>query len=211
MILPGPIGRDPAQRLARQELSKGIYHQTSFLQRIWDAISHFLGNSGQAVPGGWWTLVALAAIVAAAIGFIVVRLGPIAGAARRSSPLGDPGGRPMTAGEFRESARNAAADGDFSTAIVQCLRAVAADCEERGILAPDAVRTADEFAAQAGVRFPGHAADLASAAALFDHIRYGDGTGTREGYERLRDLDNALRRVSPAGEPAAAAAGVTRP
>ena len=69
-------------------------------------------------------------------------------------------------------------------------------------------RTADELAAQAGARFPGHAADLAAAARLFDQIRYGGGAGTRDGYERLCALDAALAGTALPDRPGAAGAGM---
>lgn len=197
----GPIARDPAQRLARRELSRAIYHQTSVPQEIVHAIESFLARifSGvsRASPGGWWTLIALAALIALVAAAVFARTGPLARSARRSAPLRDPGARPLTARQYRAAAEKAAGEGDYSTAILQRLRAVAASCEERRILAPDTGRTADEVAAQAGARFPGYAGELAGAARLFDQIRYGDGTGTRDGYQRLRDLDDALARLAP--------------
>lgn len=198
----GPIARDPAQRLARRELSKAVYHQTSVPQEIIHAIESFLARifSGvsQGSPGGWWTLIALAALIVLVIAAIFARTGPLARSARRAAPLRDPGGRALTARQYRSAAEKAAGEGDYSAAIVQRLRAVTLSCEERRVLAPDSGRTADELAAQAGARFPGHADELAGAARLFDQIRYGDGTGTREGYQRLRDLDDALSRTAPA-------------
>lgn len=199
MISAAPIGRDPAQRLARQELSKAIYHQTSVPQAVIDAVGRFLQRLFSGVnttaPGGWWSLVALAALAVAVIAVIVARVGPFAGSGRRGAHavLGDET-RPLTARQLRDEAAASAAEGEYSTAILQLLRAIAMSCEERGILVPDAGRTADELAAQAGSRFPGHGAELAEAARLFDRIRYGDGTGTQAGYERLRDLDDALAR-----------------
>ena len=205
VISAGPIARDPAQRLAREELSKAIYHQTSIRQEIINAIESFVarivGDASQATPGGWWTLVALAALVVLIVAAVIVRTGPLARSARRAAPMRDLGGRPLTARQYRAAAEEAAAGGDYGTAVLQRLRAIAASCEERHILVPDAGRTADELAARAGARFPDHADGLAAAARLFDQIRYGDGTATRDGYERLRDLDDTLSRLTPAAVP----------
>jgi len=202
VIAAGPIGRDPAQRLARHELSKAIYHQQqSVPQAIVHAISSFLSwlfsRASQAAPGGGWTLLALAALAVIIIALILGRLGPLAPAARRRAPVLDSGARSLTARQLRESAQACAGEGDFATAILQRLRALAASCEERGILAPDAGRTADELATQAGARYSAQRPGLADAARLFDHIRYGEGTGTRADYERLRDLDDTLARQAP--------------
>ncbi|MCL2583962.1 MAG: DUF4129 domain-containing protein [Streptosporangiales bacterium] len=198
----GPIAREPAQREARRELSRGMYHQTSVTQKIVHAISSFLNKifsgAGHATPGGWWTLVALVAVVVLVVAVILTRTGPLAGAARRTAPPGDLGPGPLTARQCRAAAEEAAAGGDYGTAILQRLRAVAFSLEERRVLHPDTGRTADEVAAQAGARFPDHAAALADAARLFDRIRFGDGTGTRDGYERMKALDDLLARTAPA-------------
>jgi hypothetical protein len=197
----GPIARDPAQRLAQRELSRAMYHQTSVTQQILHAIMSFLNRlfsgASQASPGGWWTLIALAALVVLVVAAILVRTGPLARSARRSVPLREPGTRPLTARQYRAAAERAAAEGDYSAAILQRLRAIALGCEERGILVPDTGRTADELAARAGARFPARAGELADAARLFNQIRYGGGAGTRDGYQRLRDLDDTLAAAAP--------------
>lgn len=218
MIAVGPIGRAPAQRLARDELSRAIYHQHSLPQAVGhfvlSLLQHLFSAVSRAAPGGWWTVVALAALAAVAGAAVAVRVGPLARSARGAGPARDPGTRALTARELRDASAASAADGDYGNAILGRLRAIVASCEERGILAPDAGRTADELAAQAGARFPGHRAGLAAAARLFDQIRYGDGVGTLEGYERLRDLDAALAALQPepvAGQQAAGARAVGLP
>jgi hypothetical protein len=197
-----PIGRVPAQRLAQEELSKAIYHHPpSVLGYISHAIGSVLAwlfaHASSGTPGGGWSVVALAALAVLIVGVVTARVGRVRRSARQQALVLDPGTRPMTAGQFRDAAEASAAAGDYAAAIVGRLRAIAVSCEERGILQPDAGRTADELATQAGVRFPGFQAALASAARLFDQVRYGDGTGTRDGYERLRELDVALARLSP--------------
>ena len=78
------------------------------------------------------------------------------------------------------------------------LRAIAAACEERGILIRNAciLRTSSP-PRRLGARFPGQSADLAAAARLFDQVRYGGGAGSPDGYERLRQLDEALASQQP--------------
>jgi hypothetical protein len=203
VIAAGPVGRDQGQRLAKAELSKAIYHQESIPQVVLRDIGSFLqrlfDDTSQATPGGGWSVLALVALAVVIVAVILARIGPLAGPARRAVPLTDPGARPMSARELREAAEASAAAGDYSAAILQRLRAVAAGCEERGVLSPDVGRTADELAAQLGTRLPGQRADLAAAAALFDQICYGDGAGTPEGYQRLRELDAAVGRTGPGG------------
>ena len=67
-----------------------------------------------------------------------------------------------------------------------------------GFVTAEAGRTANEVAARVGARFPGHRADLAAAAQSFDDVRYGGGTGTRDGYERLCALDARLSAAQSA-------------
>ena len=207
MTTPGLIGRDAARRLARDELSKAIYHQPQSLparvaHSIEGLLARLFSTAASATPGGWWTVVALAALLVAAASVIAVRLGPLARSARTTGPAWDPGPLVMTARELRDASAASAADRDYSTAILQRVRAIVVSCEERGILTADAGRTANEVAAQAGERFPAQHAELAAAARSFDQIRYGGGTGTHDGYERLCALDAALAMLRPVAAPA---------
>ncbi len=215
MIPPGQpdVGRGEGRRLARDELSKAVYHPGAPLaQRILGTIgrwlARFYNDVNTATPGGWWAFVALAALAVIVIGVVRVLIGPVGRPHRRAGAGPLRGTRPLTARGHRERAARLAAEGDFAAAIIECLRAVAADLEERAVLAGDAGRTADEFAAEAGRALPAHADALLSAARLFDDVCYGGRQGTREGYERLRDLDAAVRAarpgplVTPAGIPA---------
>jgi hypothetical protein len=216
VIAYGPIGRGAAQRLARDELSKAIYHQPQplparVIHSVESLLTGLFAAAGAATPGGWWTLVALAALVVAAVAVIAVRLGPLARSARTTGPAWDRGSRAMTARELRDASAASAAGGDYSTAMLQRLRAIVASCEERGILTADAGRTADEVAAQAGARFPGQQAGLVAAVRSFDQVRYGGGAGTRDGYERLCALDATLTATPPVAEPGRAAAGAHAP
>jgi hypothetical protein len=208
-----PIGREAAQRLAHDELSKPIYHQESLSQAIAHWVSSLLNSlfsgASSVTPGGWWTVVALVALVVAAVALVVARVGPVARSARKPGPALDPGSRVMTARQLREAAAASAAGGDYTDAIVARLRAIAAACEERGITARNAGQTANELAAAAGGRFPGHATELAAAARLFDQVRYGGGVGTRDGYERLRQLDDALASQHPVPLPGSGPGGLT--
>ncbi|MGA2827947.1 MAG: DUF4129 domain-containing protein [Streptosporangiaceae bacterium] len=196
---PG-IGRQAAQRLAREELSKAIYHpHVSFFQwlagKAGNLLSRLFSGAGAVIPGGWWTLVALAALVVVLAAVILRRIGPVARSRRGRPGLSE--STLLTAREHRDTAERAAAAGDYAAAILEYLRAIAAGLEERGVLAPDPGRTADEFAGQAGRLLPAHAAGLTSAARLFDDVRYGGQPGTRTGCERLRDLETAIAATAP--------------
>jgi Domain of unknown function (DUF4129) len=195
----GPIGRDPAQRLARHELSRSIYHDNSPLQAVLRAIARFFDRlfhgANTTTPGGWWTLVALAALAVIVIAAVFARIGPVARARRAAAPLLSAGSKPLTARQHRDLAEAAAASGDYTQAIIERVRAIATGLEERGVLRPDAGRTADEMAARAAVRVPDHASGLGDAARVFDRVCYGDRSGSADEYEQIRALDEALGRA----------------
>lgn len=208
------IGRRDGQRLARTELSKPIYHpQPSLTERV----AHFLltwlsrlFHDTQALPGGWWGFVALAALAGLLTAVVLGRIGPVARARRRAP---EPGGlaRARTAQDHRAAAGRLAEAGDFAAAICERVRAIAAELDERGVLAPRIGRTADEFAAEAGRALPPHATDLLGAARLFDEVRYGQRPGTRPGYDLISSLDTRIgasaRRRGAARAPVQAGTG----
>src|SRR6202012_2254254 len=174
--------------------------------------------SNNVVPGGWWALVAVAALVVVLAVVTLTRLGPVRRAQRRPGgvlagvtlPRLGPvrrsqrrrggllaSGTGLTAGERRARAAGYASAGNFELAMIEALRAIASGLEERGGLVPDPGRTADELAAQAGRLMPAQAAALAGAARSFDDVCYGGQPGSRAGYEQLRDLDTALLATTP--------------
>jgi Domain of unknown function (DUF4129) len=210
---PGPPGsaavsRRAGQQLARIELSKAIYHPSvPWSVRLERWIARFLNAAGQAVPGGWWALVALAALVVIGATIVLARIGPVARSRRRAQ---DPimSGAPLSACDHRQNAERLAGAGDFTAAIIESVRAIAAELEERSILPPRPGRTAGELAAEAIGPLPTHASGFGDAARLFDDVRYGGRAGTADGYQRLRDLDAGIRAARPAVS-AAPRAGAT--
>jgi hypothetical protein len=199
---PG-IGRKAAQELARAELSKPEYHHHGpLIQSIIHAVLAFLARivnaASKAVPGGWWALAALAALAVIVTAGVLNWIGPLARAHRDPGPLAADG-EARTARHHRREAQRLAGAGDYTTAIIECVRAIAAELEERGLLPPRAGRTADELAAEAGRALPGHAGALRDAARQFDEVRYGQRPGSRAGYERLSELDRQIMASGPGG------------
>jgi hypothetical protein len=194
VIAAGPIGRDPAQRLARQELAKAIYHpHESFIQWLEDQLDKLFNNASVSVHGGWWALVALTGLAVIVVAVAIRQIGPLARSRARRSPGPLHATVAMTAQQHRDLAERYAADGDYAGAIGEYLRAIATGLEERAVLAPSPGRTAAELAAEAGRLLPGQADELTAAARLFDEVCYGGRSGTRDGAERLRALDGAIR------------------
>jgi hypothetical protein len=200
------ITRRAGQQLARRELARAIY-QPSVLQRIKNAASSFLlrllRDASAHFPGGWWALIAVIAAAVLLTAMIISWIRPSrTRIAARSVLLGTA----RSASDHRQEAERLAAAGDYGGAMVESLRAIAVELEERGLVPPRAGRTADELAAEAGRALPGQAAELGAAARLFDDVCYGGRSGSAAGYQRLRDLDARIRAGHGAGSAARLAA-----
>jgi hypothetical protein len=205
----GPLtGRQAGQRLARAELSKAIYHPHEPLgQRVLNAIGnllHDLSQAGRAFPGGWWAAVALAALLATTIAVVLSRTGPLARSRRARGQLMT-GSGPLSAADHRLRAGQLADAGDYAAAIVERVRAIARELDDRAVLIPRAGRTANEMAEEAAAALPAEAGALHTAALLFDDICYGDRPGTQAGYALIRELDTRIS--ASALKPGAALAG----
>lgn len=197
MIAAGPIGRVPAQRLARLELARPMYHRHSLAGYIANALDRLFRATNGATPGGWWSLVALAALAVISVAAITIRLGPPTRSARHGPSLHERTTSALSARELRDLADSCAAAGDASAAILHRVRAIAVALEERSVLRPDNGRTADEMAHQVAARYPVERDALTDAAAIFDRICYGDVTGTADEYGRVRALDERLAERKP--------------
>jgi Domain of unknown function (DUF4129) len=207
---PGPlIGRRAAQQLARRELSRSIYSRP-LATRIADAIERFLERLFHAaatnLPGGWWSTIAGAVILVLVVAAVLFWVRPAG--SRQVAGRQLLSGEALSARDHRKLAEQHAAAGDYSAALVEAMRAVAVEIEERGILPVRPGRTADEFAVQAGRAVPELAADFTAAATLFDDVRYGGRQGTPIGYARISRLDARLRAARAASAQVALADGV---
>ena len=205
----GPLtGRQAGQRLARAELSKAIYHPHEPLaQRVLNAIGgllHDLSQAGRAFPGGWWAAVALAALLATIIAVVLSRTGPLARSRRTGGQLMRGSGA-LSAADHRLRAGRLADAGDYAAAIVERVRAIARELDDRAVLIPRAGRTANEMAEEAAAALPAEAGALRTAALLFDDICYGDRPGTQAGYALIQELDTRISASVP--KPGAVPAG----
>ena len=116
----------------------------------------------------------------------------------------------MSAAGHRQRAGELAAAGDYSGAILESVRAIGRELEERGVLDPRLGRTAAETAGESARALPGEAAALRDSARLFDDVCYGGRPGTADGYAAVRDLDARIAAAGP-GLAAQAASGRPRP
>jgi hypothetical protein len=215
-----PAGRWPyltrraGQQLARRELSRSIYGQ-SLTSRILGWIGRLLGRlfaDSASLPGGWWASVVLLVAAVAVVAAVIFWVRPAT--PRRGGRGAVLAGEALSADAHRQIAERRAADGDYSAAIIERVRAIAVDVEERGIVRARPGRTADELAAEAGRALPAQAGRLTAAALLFDDVRYGGRDGTQQGYQSVRDLDAAMQAAKAAGPlaptPAGSAAAAAR-
>jgi len=194
-----PIRRLPARELARRELARAIY-QPSLWDRLLHDVSSWLGGlsiGGLTLGTGVVPRVMLAVAAVAIVAVIAYWMGPTRRTRRRpGSPLLQ--GRRLSAADHQRQAEQLAAAGDYAGAIIEAVRAIAVDLEDRGILPQRPGRTADELAIEAAGPLPGQAAELAAAARLFDDVRYGDRPGTLAGYRQVRELVLIVRAAKTA-------------
>ncbi|WP_416975881.1 DUF4129 domain-containing protein [Streptomyces sp. 4F14] len=194
--------RDPAREAARRELSRRLYHENdpNLVQRALDAFWKWLGElfatASDATPGGPLGLAVVALAVLAVVGALWWRLGT---PRRTPASLSDAlfGDRVRSAADHRAAAEEHAAQGHWSQAVQERMRAIVRALEERALLDPRPGRTADEAAAEAGRTLPDHAARLHAAARAFDDVTYGGRPASEPAYRRIADLDETLSRTKP--------------
>ncbi|WP_445045422.1 DUF4129 domain-containing protein [Streptomyces sp. SAS_272] len=198
---PVTLPRDPAREAARRELSKDLYHQNDpglfqrALDTLWDWIGDLFDTASTATPGGTLGLLVVILAVVAVVAALWWRLG-----APRRRPTSTPAlfdDRARSAAEHRAAAEAHAAQGHWSQAVQERMRAVVRALEERALLDARPGRTADEAAAEAGRSLPVHTDRLRAAASDFDDVTYGGRRATQQSYTRMAALDLDLERTKP--------------
>lgn len=198
---PLTIPRDPAREAARRELSKRMYHENdpSWFQRalnaFWDWVDKLFNAASSATPGGPLGLVVVLAAVLLVVGALWWRLGTPRRGPASSAALFD--NRPRSAADHRAAAEAHAAQGHWSQAVQERMRAIVRSLEERTLLDIRPGRTADEAAAEAGRALPSHTDRLRSAARDFDDVTYGGRAASEQSYHRIAELDRDLERTKP--------------
>ncbi|WP_330458170.1 DUF4129 domain-containing protein [Streptomyces sp. NBC_00820] len=198
---PVTIPREAAREAARRELAKRMYHENdpSLLQRALNAFWHWLGRvlgtAASATPGGTIGLLVVILFVIAVLAALWWRLGTPHRPATSAAALFED--RPRTAADHRAAAEAHAAQGHWSQAVQERMRAIVRSLEERTLLDNRPGRTADEAAAEAGRSLPVHADRLRSAAREFDDVTYGGRGASEQSYRRIAELDRDLERTRP--------------
>ncbi|MEU1004520.1 DUF4129 domain-containing protein [Streptomyces tibetensis] len=198
---PLTIARDPAREAARRELSKRMYHENdpSLFQRaldaFWDWLGKLLNAASDATPGGTLGLLVIVLAVVAVLAALWWRLGIPRRQPTSSAALFDDS--PRSAADHRAAAEAHAAQGHWSQAVQERMRALVRALEERALLDVRPGRTADEAAAEAGRALPAHTDRLRTAARDFDDVTYGGRSATEQSYHRIAELDRDLERTKP--------------
>ncbi|MBE2999841.1 DUF4129 domain-containing protein [Nocardiopsis sp. HNM0947] len=199
---PSPdVTGEEGRRRAFEELGDPVYgdREPSLVDRFVEWLSGLIDDLlqlGDGLPGGWWVLgPLLLVVVLAVLGLVlVVFLRP--GRNRRSAaPVHTESKR--TAAEHRSASERHEGSGHYYDAVVERMRAVDVDLEERALITPSAGRTATELAAEASRNLPDQAGRLSEAAGLFNGIVYGRTEATVGSARTMRELDDHLRAARP--------------
>lgn len=211
-----PVDPDPptARDWLRRELAGAEYQQAK--PSLGDLLLDWLRQRLQdltlpAAPGGPPALLVFIPVALVVIAIVVALLvyGVPRLRRRRAIPgelFGDEDDR--TAAMIRREAAAAARAGDWSRAVVEQFRAISRALADRTVVSISPGTTALGVARNAGAVFPDSADALRDGAEAFDRVRYLDGTGTRDDFERLVDLDRRLEAARPRLDAVVAPAGV---
>jgi len=204
MILAVPVDPDAeeARELLVRELAKPVYRaaEPTWFDRLSAAVGDWLADLLESGPGGTpaiaWTVIILALVAAIVAAYLI--FGPPR-VNRRSTVVGGLFGDDdsRSAQTLRAAADRAAAAGDWVIAIEEMFRAIARMLSERAIVSTMPGTTASTFAASASGPFPKSSAELASAAASFDAVRYLGRPGSRTEFDALAALERDLRSSTP--------------
>ena len=192
--VPVELTRDQAQRLAELELADPAYRaaQPGLVQRViaWlvEWVQRAAERAAEAAPGGWLGILGLVLVVVVAVLFIRWRIGPVSRSAGLVFTV-DPG---MSAAQYRTSAESLAAAGRWEEAVSERMRALVRASQERGLIDAHPGWTADEVAAEVGLRVPDARDALEAAARTFDEVRYGGRPGSAAAYGAVADADDRV-------------------
>lgn len=185
-----------------QELAKPVYQEAKpgwfdlVVDAFWDWIQSLEFGDFEGPPAfglGVIVVVIIAGLIVAFFVFGMPRLN------RRSKVTGTLFGEndDRDAAAMRRAAEDAAARGDYTTAIAELFRSIARGLAERTIVITMPGTTAHDFSVRAADSFPQFTERLAAAATAFDEVRYLGGEGTADQFAALSSLERDLRTARP--------------
>ena len=193
---------DPSPAEARKWLSDELqgsdYHNPwleSSFRWVVDQLTKLLDGANRLANGG----LSLVATVLVAL-FTIALLVWVLPRVRREPVVAHPHGAvivdpTITAGTYRGLAGRAFADGRYDAAVLEGFRAIAKDMSDRTLLDDAPGLTAHEVSLELSRRFPDFAGRLAQAANLFDAVRYGHRSATKDGAAHVLRLDSELAKA----------------
>ena len=193
---------DEARRWLERELSSGVYtRQPGLLDRIREWLDELFSTAGGgSLPGFVLPVVLGVALVLAVLVLVLVLRRDVG----RRADGGDAGALDVPdvpADELRARARAALAAGDWDTAVLDGLRAVARRAVERVVLDDAPGRTAHEVSRALASPFPAEDEALARAADAFDAVRYGHRPATQDQARETVALEERLAATRPSSPP----------
>ncbi len=192
---------DEARRWLEQELAKGTYHpQPSLTQRFLEWLDRLLSYTSGSSGPAFLLPVVIGVLIAVLLAVLLVVL------RREVRSTADSGTHvldvpDLDAATLRRRAGDAAARGDWDTAVLDGVRTLARAGVERVVLEDAPGRTAHEVALALASPYPGEAEALLRAADSFDAVRYGHRRATEGQAREVLDLEArvaAARPVRPA-------------
>ena len=196
--VPIEPSREEARRWAVEELSKRPYqeHRPGLVARFMDWVQDWF--SGLAVPAGTGSALLFTVIACVLAVLVVVAVRRVGLRGRRARAARSPILADVTASaqELRELAAGHAGRGEWPQAVAARFRAIARHLETTTRIRVLPGLTATELAAAAAAEFPALAEGFTGAARIFDEAVYGHHPVTRQDYERMVDLDDALSSAS---------------
>ena len=209
--LPTEVPVDPDAAEARdwilRELADPAYQTARpnwfdlLVQALWEWLTSLQFDGGEGPPFLAFLVIGLVLLAALVVAFVIFGLPRLN---RRSSVVGQLFGDDdaRSAAAMQRDARAAADRAEWELAIAEMFRAIARGLAERTIVTTSPGTTAHDFGRRAGTAFPDHAAALERAAVAFDAVRYLGHAGSREQFEQVAALEQALRTSRPALSPA---------
>lgn len=185
--------RDEAQRLAEDELAKGMYADgSSLLERFVSWIERTFSRLGYdfnpATGGaGSYAVIVIVVLLIAAIIFFSLRRSRIGSLRLKGAARTELFDDVRSAKQLLAAAKAAEAAGDLTLAAIELYRAIIRELDERGLINVIPGMTALE-AARAGAESIGASDHFARCAGIFNEVYYWSGSASPEDLHTLRAL-----------------------
>ncbi|WP_062213044.1 DUF4129 domain-containing protein [Demequina oxidasica] len=201
--IPVDPDADTAREWAINELAKSEYTRagSNWLEAFWqwlmdlfEGVGRVGGNIGSLGVPGMLLFVVLGIALVAVVVWIVV--GPLRRSRRSRSDAEVFGGDERDSSALASAADEAAAAGDWTTALVHLYRAMVRHLDERGSIDIYAGMTAHEAAVLASRALPRVADGIATDADAFDDARYGRRATTEDDFRHAVSTFAAIRSAA---------------